>query len=64
MREFVSLIVCLFARNSGVTPMSSAGLEPGAPRRSDFQGGGGGRPDLTRSGALFVQLTFRILLLN
>ena len=46
---------------SGVTPMSSTGLEPGAYRRSGFQGG---HPDLSCPGALFIQFPFRILLLN
>ena len=31
-------VLCV-ERVSGVTPMSSTGLEPGAPKRSGYQGG-------------------------
>ena len=57
--------LCLLRKYiSGVTPVSSTGLEPGAPRQSGFQGGGR-HPDLSCPGALFVQFArFRILLLN
>ncbi len=50
--------VYLLQSDSGVTPMSSTGLEPGAPRRLSFRGGGRGHPYLSCPGALFIQFLY------